>query len=55
MLRMWVLTVFTETESCLAISNRERFVGRYRKPELDPRELFGLCGEPGAGFGLAQT
>ncbi len=30
MLRMWVLTVFTETDSSLAISGRERFVGRYR-------------------------
>ena len=30
MLRMWVLTVFTETDSSLAISGRDRFVGRYR-------------------------
>ena len=30
MLRMWVLTVFTDTDSSLAISGRERFVGRYR-------------------------
>jgi hypothetical protein len=30
MLRMWVLTVFTETDSSLAISGRERLVGRYR-------------------------
>jgi hypothetical protein len=30
MLRTCVLTVFTETESWLAISGLERFVGRYR-------------------------
>jgi len=26
-----------------------------REPQLDPRELVGLCSEPGAGFGLPQT
>src|SRR5258705_2798622 len=30
MLRIWVLTVFTETDSWLAVSGLERFVGRYR-------------------------
>ena len=30
MLRTWVLTVFTETDSSLAISGLERLVGRYR-------------------------
>jgi hypothetical protein len=30
MLRMWVLTVFGETDSSLAISGRERLAGRYR-------------------------
>src|SRR6266851_7620082 len=30
MLRIWVLTVFTETDSSLAVSGLERFVGRYR-------------------------
>jgi len=30
MLRMWVLTVFTETDSSLAISGLDRLVGRYR-------------------------
>src|SRR6266511_2671984 len=30
MLRTWVLTVFTETDSSLAISGLDRLVGRYR-------------------------
>jgi hypothetical protein len=30
MLRMWVLTVLTGTDSSPAISGRDRFVGRYR-------------------------
>jgi hypothetical protein len=44
MLRMCVLTVFTDTDSSAAISCRDRFVGRYRStfssPALDllPRD-----------------
>ena len=36
MLRRCVLTVFTETDSSLAISGRDRFVGRYRSTLSSP-------------------
>ena len=36
MLRMCVLTVFTDTDSSLAISGRDRFVGRYRSTLSSP-------------------
>ena len=44
MLRMWVLTVFSETDSSPAICGRDRLVGRYRStrssvrlsPRVDP-------------------
>ena len=47
MLRMWVLTVFTETDSSLAISGRDRFVGRYRST----RSSLGLSCSISAGVG----
>ncbi len=36
MLRMCALTVFGETDSCPAISGRDRFVGRYRSTRKTP-------------------
>ena len=36
MLRICVLTVFGETDSPLAISRRDRFVGRYRSTLSSP-------------------
>ena len=36
MLRMCVLTVFTDTDSSAAISGRDRFVGRYRSTFSSP-------------------
>jgi hypothetical protein len=36
MLRMCVLTVFTDTDSSAAISCRDRFVGRYRSTFSSP-------------------
>jgi hypothetical protein len=40
MLRMCVLTVFSETDSSLAISGRDRFVGQIAQhPELAWTEL----------------
>ena len=51
MLRIWVLTVFTETDSSLAISGRDRFVGRYRST----RSSLGLsCSISAAAGGLAR-
>jgi hypothetical protein len=47
MLRMWVLTVFTETDSSLAISGRDRLVGRYRST----RSSLGLSCSISAGEG----
>ena len=51
MLRMWVLTVFTETDSSLAISGRDRFVGRYRST----RSSLGLSCSISAGEGSWST
>ena len=36
MLRMCVLTVFTDTDSSAAISGRDRFIGRYRSTFSSP-------------------
>ena len=47
MLRMWVLTVFTETDNSPAISGRDRFVGRYRST----RSSLGLSCSIPAGEG----
>ncbi len=47
MLRMWVLTVFTETESSRSISGRDRLVGRYRSTRR--------CGHCQVGGSLVQA
>ena len=47
MLRTCVLTVFTETDSSLAISGLDRFVGRYRSTLSSP----GLSSSAGGGAG----
>src|SRR6266508_4612473 len=44
MLRTWVLTVFTETDSSLAISGLERLVGRYRSTRSSLGLSSSVCG-----------
>ena len=44
MLRMCVLTVFTDTDSSVAISGRDRFVGRYRSTRSSPGLSSSACG-----------
>ena len=43
MLRMCVLTVFTDTDSSAAISGRDRFVGRYRSTFSSPGLSSSAC------------
>jgi hypothetical protein len=47
MLRMCVLTVFPETDSSLAISDRDRFVGRYRSTLSSPGLSSSVSGDEG--------
>jgi len=42
---MWVLTVLTETDSSLAISGLERFVGRQRSSLSSPGLSPSACGD----------
>jgi hypothetical protein len=51
MLRMCVLTVFGETDSSLAISSRDRLVGRNRSTRSSP----GLADLPGQDGALPQV
>ena len=53
MLRTWVLTVLTETDSWLAISGLDRLVGRYR----NTLSSLGLSSSAGAddGWSLAAS
>ena len=45
MLRTWVLTVFTETDSSLAISGLDRLVGRYRSTLSSLGLSSSVCGD----------
>ena len=51
MLRMCVLTVFTDTDSSAAISCRDRFVGRYRSTLTAPA----LISSPRDGTGRSAA